>query len=139
MTTMSTGTNINDQIAMASGSIGGSRVRAPIAPRVYRGDMGLFMPTIIPDVGAGGPLNLLISFMYPRYPADWRAQFRSAWAARGSLDVLLSWQDDVAYGLSLDQIIAIREELCAAGFRPCEWLMSKTYMQAAGAQDNAPL
>jgi hypothetical protein len=104
-----------------------SRVKAPIAPRIYRGDMGVFIDGV-PDVGAGGAQNLVLSFMYPRYPPDFRATIRSVWKARQSFDVLLSWQDDAAYGLTLSQILAIRQELCAEGFRPCEWMASKVYM-----------
>jgi hypothetical protein len=101
--------------------------RAPVAPRVYRGDMGVFINGA-PDVGAGGDQNLVLSFMYPRYPASFRATIRGVWQQRQSLDVLLSWQDDAAYGIPLGQIVAIRQELCAEGFRPCEWMASKVYM-----------
>lgn len=100
--------------------------------------MGVFIDGA-PDVGAGGAPGLVLSFMYPRYPPEFRATIRAVWKARQSLDVLLSWQDDAAYGIRLGPCVAIRQELCADGFRPCEWLSSKTYMQAAGAQDNAPL
>ncbi len=117
---------------------GRSRTVAPRAPRLYRGDMGVFIDGA-PDVGAGGPSNLVLSFMYPRYPAAFRATIRGVWKSRQSLDVLLSWQDDAAYGIALGPCIAARQELCAEGFRPCEWMASKTYMQAAGATDNAPL
>jgi hypothetical protein len=103
---------------------------------VYRGDMGVFINGA-PDVGAGGDQNLVMSFMYPRYPFEWRAKILSVWQERQSLDVLLSWQDDAAYGIPLGQIVAIRQELCAEGFRPCEWMASKTYMEEAGARDNA--
>lgn len=124
---------------MISGFFGGGRgVRAPIAPRLYRGDMGVFIPGA-PDVGAGGDPELVLSFMYPRYPAAFRKTIRAVWQARQSLDVLLSWQDDAAASLSLVASLAARQELCAAGFRPCEWLSSKTYMLAVGARDNAPL
>lgn len=105
---------------------------APPAPRVYRGDMGVFIDGA-PDVGAGGAANLVLSFMYPRYPAAFRATIRQVWKQRQSLDVLLSWQDDAAYGLGLPQILAIRQELCAEGFRPCEWMASKVYMPADNA------
>lgn len=116
----------------------GASVKAPIAPRIYRGDIGVFIDGA-PDVGAGGAANLVLSFMYPRYPTAFRATIRSVWKQRQSLDVLLSWQDDAAYGIALGPCIVIRQELCADGFRPCEWLSSKTYMQAAGARDNAAL
>jgi hypothetical protein len=89
--------------------------------------MGVFIAGA-PDVGAGGDQNLVLSFMYPRYPAAFRATIRSVWQQRQSLDVLLSWQDDAAYGISLGSIVAIRQELCAEGFRPCEWMASKVYM-----------
>lgn len=108
-------------------ALGGVAAKAPVAPRLYRGDMGVFIPGA-PDVGAGGDQNLVLSFMYPRYPPLFRAVIREVWAARQSLDVLLSWQDDVASGISLAQCVVIRQELCAAGFRPCEWLASKVYM-----------
>ncbi len=124
--------------AACAAAMGGAGVRAPIAPRLYRGDMGIFINGA-PDVGAGGDQNLVLSFMYPRYPADFRAVIRAVWKHRQSLDVLLSWQDDLAYGITLAQCIGIRQELCADGFRPCEWMSSKEYMQAAGARDNAPL
>lgn len=124
-------------IAAAMGGVS-SRVVAPIAPRLYRGDMGVFIDGA-PDVGAGGNPDLVLSFMYPRYPSDFRSTIRAVWKQRQSLDVLLSWQDDAAYEIALGPCIAIRQELCADGFRPCEWLSSKTYMQAAGATDNAPL
>jgi hypothetical protein len=104
-----------------------ARVIAPVAPRLYRGDMGVFIPGA-PDVGAGGNTDLVLSFMYPRYPPAFRATIRAVWQQRQSLDVLLSWQDDVAGGLTLAQCIAVRQELCAAGFRPCEWMASKVYM-----------
>lgn len=104
-----------------------ARVIAPIAPRIYRGDMGVFIAGA-PDVGAGGNPDLVLSFMYPRYPSAFRATIRAVWQQRQSLDVLLSWQDDVAYGLTFAQIVAIRQELCAEGFRPCEWMASKVYM-----------
>jgi hypothetical protein len=107
---------------------------APKAPRLYRGDMGVFIDGA-PDVGAGGNPSLVLSFMYPRYPADARATIRAVWQARQSLDVLLSWQDDIAYGLTLAQCVTIRQELCADGFRPCEWMASKVYMP----RDNAAL
>ena len=105
---------------------GRSRTVAPRAPRTYRGDMGVFIDGA-PDVGAGGAPNLVLSFMYPRYPATFRAVIRGAWRARQSLDVLLSWQDDAAYGIALGPCVAARQELCAEGFRPCEWLSSKVY------------
>jgi hypothetical protein len=109
------------------GKAGGHASRAPLAPRVYRGDMGVFINGA-PDVGAGGDQNLVLSFMYPRYPASFRATIRGVWQQRQSLDVLLSWQDDAAYGIPLSACVAIRQELCAAGFRPCEWMASKVYM-----------
>lgn len=126
--------------AAAVAAMGGTsaRVVAPTAPRMYRGDMGVFIDGA-PDVGAGGDPNLVLSFMYPRYPSDFRATIRAVWKQRQSLDVLLSWQDDAAYGIALGPCIAARQELCADGFRPCEWLSSKTYMQGAGARDNAAL
>jgi len=102
-------------------------VKAPIAPRLYRGDMGVFIDGA-PDVGAGGVQNLVLSFMYPRYPSGFRAIIRAVWKQRQSLDVLLSWQDDAAYGITLGQILDVRRELCAEGFRPCEWMASKVYM-----------
>ncbi len=125
------------EVALYSGS-GGAGIIAPLAPRIYRGDMGVFIAGA-PDIGAGGNPDLVLSFMYPRYPAAFRATIRDVWKARQSLDVLLSWQDDIAFGIPLNACVAIRQELCAAGFRPCEWMSSKTYMQQAGAQDNAPL
>jgi len=124
------------RVLLYGGSSQPSVVAAPIAPRVYRGDMGVFIPGA-PDIGAGGNSDLVLSFMYPRYPAEFRAQIRAVWMQRRSLDVLLSWQDDVAFGLSLAQCIAIRQELAADGLRVCEWLMSKTYMTEQGAAYNA--
>jgi hypothetical protein len=113
--------------AVAAAGARGIRVTAPVAPRIYRGDMGVFIDGA-PDVGAGGVPNLVLSFMYPRYPPEFRATIRWVWQQRQSLDVLLSWQDDAAYGIPLSAILAARQELCADGFRPCEWLASKVYM-----------
>jgi hypothetical protein len=118
--------------AACAAAMGTSAVKAPIAPRIYRGDMGVFIDGA-PDVGAGGVPSLVLSFMYPRYPPAFRATIRGVWKQRQSLDVLLSWQDDAAYGLTLGTIVSIRQELCVEGFRPCEWLASKVYMPANDA------
>lgn len=103
--------------------------------------MGVFIPDA-PDVNAGGAPGLVLSFMYPRYwkrYPDFARKILDVWMERQSLDVILSWQDDAAWGITLGESVRCRQELSDRGCRPCEWLMSKTYMLAAGARDNAPL
>lgn len=102
-------------------------VSAPVAPRNWRGDMGVFMSNV-PDVEVGGHPDLVLSFMYPRYSVrfpKFAAQIRDFWRARHSMDVLLSWMDDAKFGLTKTQILQSRVELCRNGFRPCEWLSAK--------------
>lgn len=105
-----------------------SRVAAPIAPREYRGNMcGIHVPGLPPVDGGAADASLVLSWFYSRYSAEWRAAIRSAWKARGALDVLVSWPDDRGFGLSANQHVAMCQELAADGFRPCDMLGSKVY------------
>lgn len=106
---------------------------APIAPREFKGQMcGIHVPGL-PSVPGGAPdPSLVLSWFYPRYAPEWRAKIRAEWKRLGYLDVVTSWWDDAQHGLNLDQIVAMRQELCADGLRPCEMLTAKTM----GVKDN---
>ena len=104
---------------------------APLAPRAYAGQMcGVHVPSLPPVAGGGADDSLVLSWFYPRYenPTD-RARIREAWGTKYP-DALMSWQDDAAASFSYEQIVESRQELCAAGFRPCEMLASKYYSPA---------
>lgn len=108
---------------------GGSSAKpAPIAPRVYKGQMcGIRLAGAPPVDGGAAEASLILSWFYGRYPADWRAKIRAAYVAAGYLDVLVSWTDDMAFGLSAAQHVQMLQELTADGLRPCEMLTSKVY------------
>lgn len=113
--------------AVAAGASGQSTV-APVAPRSYRGNMcGVRVPGLPPVDGGAPDPSLVLSWFYARYDPASRARIRQAWRARGYLDVLVSWPDDRAFGLSPAQHVAICQELAADGFRPCNMLSSKYY------------
>lgn len=100
-------------------------VRAPVAPRTYDGNMcGVRIPGA-PAVPGGADSSLILSWFYPRYPPEWRAQIRAAWKRRGQIDVLVSWPDDQIFGLSPAQHVAMCLELVADGFRPNDFLSAK--------------
>ncbi len=107
---------------------GAGAVRAPIAPRTYIGQMcGVHVPGLPPIDGGAADASLVLSWFYPRYSSEWRTAIRSAWKARGYLDVLVSWPDDRGFGLSANQHVSMCQELAADGFRPCDMLSSKVY------------
>lgn len=109
------------------GGIGGP-VKAPIAPRVYKGQMcGIRLAGAPPVGGGSADASLILSWFYSRYPADWRAKIRAAYLTAGYLDVLVSWTDDHAFGLTAAQHVSMLQELTAAGLRPAEMLSSKIY------------
>lgn len=102
---------------------------APVAPRTFSGNLcGVRVPGLPFVNGGSADTSLVLSWFYPRYsnPAD-RAKIRQAWADRGYWDVTTSWQDDADIGLSYEQIVEYRQELCVEGFRPAEMLLSKVY------------
>lgn len=96
------------------------------APREWSGNMcGVRVPGLPPVAGGADDPSLVLSWFYDRYsPADC-ARIRSAWAARGYHDVLLSWPDSRAIGATPASFAATCHELIAAGFRPCPMLCSK--------------
>lgn len=97
------------------------------APRHYDGQMcGVRVPGLPPVDGGAADASLVLSWFYPRYDAAARAKIRAAWGTKYP-DVLLSWPDDRAFGLSAAQAGAIYQELIADGFRPCVFLLSKVY------------
>lgn len=98
------------------------------APREYAGQMcGVRVPGLPPVDGGAADPALVLSWFYPRYrnPDD-RKRIRAAWGTKYP-DVLLSWPDDRAFGLTPADCQAIYEELIAEGFRPCVMLTSKLY------------
>lgn len=108
-----------------------------ITPRTWKGNMcGVHIPGLS-DVGTGGPIDLVLSWFYPRYPAGDRAIIRSNWASKGIGeepesdkglgDVLLSWPDARSWGMSEDEFIGYCLELMNLGFRPCVFLSSKDF------------
>jgi len=96
-----------------------------VAPREYRGNLcGVRVPGLPPVAGGADP-TLVLSWFYDRYrPAD-RAAIRAVWAARGVVDILVSWPDSQAIGQSPSQFVATCQELVAAGFLPCVFLSAK--------------
>lgn len=97
------------------------------APRQYQGNMcGVRVPGLPPILGDAADPSLVLSWFYPRYSPQDRAKIRAAWGTKYP-DVLLSWPDDRAVGLSAAQAGAIYQELIDDGFRPCVFLLSKVY------------
>ena len=102
--------------------------KAPIAPRVYRGQMcGIRLAGAPPVEGGAADSSLILSWFYGRYPADWRAKIRAAFLKSNYPDVLVSWTDDRAVGISPAGHVSLLTELCRDGLRPCEMLSSKVY------------
>lgn len=103
-------------------------LRAPVAPRIYRGQMcGIHLAGAPAVEGGAADSSLILSWFYGRYEPEWRARIRSAYIAQGYPDVLVSWTDDRAVGCSPFDHVALLQELCADGLRPCEMLSSKVY------------
>jgi hypothetical protein len=114
---------------------------APVAPRVYRGQMCGIHVAGAPAVPGGasvhltgfdhpqrsGDTSLILSWFYGRYRPEWRAKIRAAYRAAGYLDVLTSWTDDRSYGLTPEEHVGMLQELVKDGLRPCEMLTSKYY------------
>lgn len=107
---------------------GVASARAPVAPRAYFGNMcGVHVPGLPPVDGGSPDPTLVLSWFYPRYDADSRRRIRDQWHAQHLPDVLLSWPDDRAFGLTRDQHADACGELCADGFQPADMLGSKLY------------
>lgn len=103
-------------------------VKAPIAPRWYRGNLCGVHVSNLPPIDGGAPdPTLVLSWFYPRFQPDKRADMRAEWRRRRYLDVLLSWPDDRAFGLSASQHADMCAELCGEGFQPVDMLSSKVY------------
>ena len=101
---------------------------APAAPRTYRGQMcGVHVPNLPPVDGGADDPTLVLSWFYGRYSPEDRARIRAQWKAQQAIDVLLSWPDDRAFGLSVQQHVNLCRELCADGLRPADMLSSKVY------------
>lgn len=106
----------------------GARLSAPIAPRVYRGQMcGIRLVGAPPVQGGAADASLILSWFYGRYDADWRARSATAFVVQNYPDVLVSWTDDRAVGISAQHHVELLQELIANGLRPCEMLSSKVY------------
>lgn len=78
------------------------------------------------DGGAADPA-LILSWFYSRYPIQFRLAIGDIYHDESSLDVLTSWTDDRAFGLSPSDHVERLQELCALGLRPAEMLTSKLY------------
>lgn len=119
--------------ALFSG-VGGSKP-APFAPRVYRGQMCGIRLSGAPPVDGGAPdASLILSWFYSRYSTAWRATAKATYAKENYPDVLTSWTDDRAVGLTPAQHVERLQELIAKGLRPAEMLTSKVYCP----QDDGP-
>ncbi len=106
----------------------GARLAAPIAPRVYRGQMcGIRLDGAPPVQGGAADASLILSWFYGRYDADWRSRIATAFVVQNYPDVLVSWTDDRAVGISAQNHVELLQELVANGLRPCEMLSSKVY------------
>lgn len=99
------------------------------APREYCGNMcGVHVPGLPPVYGSGDDPTLVMSwFVDYRYTLEQRDQIRAVWRAHGYLDVLLSWPDSRAIGMSAADFGALMQEYLRAGFRPAVMLCSKVY------------
>ncbi len=100
--------------------------KAPIAPRVFFGQMcGIRLPGAPPVDGGAADSSLILSWFYSRYPTEFRPSIIDGY--RKYPDVLTSWTDDRAVGISPAEHVSRLQELCAAGLRPAEMLGSKLY------------
>lgn len=102
---------------------------APIAPRTFTGNFcGVRVPGLpaVPGSSTAVP-DLVLSWFYNRYDADWRAKMRETWRSKGYLDVVLSWPDSRATGTSPEQFVDLCRELVNDGFLPTVFLLSKEF------------
>lgn len=105
---------------------GAGAVKAPIAPREYRGNMcGVRVPGLEPVPGGANDPSLVLSWFIDRYSPESRQRIYAAWKAAGCGDVLVSWPDSRAFGQSPQQFVGTCQELVANGFLPCVFLCSK--------------
>jgi hypothetical protein len=103
-------------------------VVAPIAPREFRGQMcGIRLPGAPPVDGGAPDAALILSWFVSRYPLDWRERIMAEYLRDDYPDVLTSWTDDRAVGLSPADHVERLQELCAKNLRPAEMLSSKLY------------
>jgi len=107
---------------------GAGAVRAPIAPREYRGNMcGIRVPDLEPVPGGASDPSLVLSWFIDRYSPESRQRIYTAWHLAGCVDVLVSWPDSRGFGQSPQQFVQTCQELVMAGFLPCVFLCSKDY------------
>lgn len=114
-------------LAFAAASGAATSARAPLAPRIYTGQMcGIHLAGAPPVDGGAADASLILSWFRNRYPTNWRARIDAAYRERYP-DVLHSWCDDRAVGLSPTDHVARLQEQTQQGLRPCEMLTSKLY------------
>lgn len=100
---------------------------APIAPRIYAGNLCGVRVSGLPAVPGGAPNpSLALSWFYDRYSAADRGRIRDVWRGKYP-DVLLSWPDSRAIGRTPNDFAATCVELYRDGFMPCVMLLSKDY------------
>ena len=98
------------------------------APREWVGQMGGVHVEGLPAIYWGPPdASLVLSWLYDRYPSEWRARIRAAWHARGYTHVVLSWPDARAFDPSPTRFLDIVVELIVDGFAPCVMWCSKDF------------
>jgi len=99
-----------------------------LVPRFYRGNMcGVHVPQLPPIEGGPPDPTLVVSWIVFRYSASDRQRIYQVWRAKGFRDVLVSWPDARAAGLSIDAFVAHGAELLDSGFLPAVMLCSKDF------------
>lgn len=103
------------------------RVWTP-CPRTYSGNMcGVYVDGLPPVPGGAANPALVLSWFYTKYGTADRARIRAAWHSRGLIDVLLSWPDSRAQGMTAATFVGFCDELYQDGFEPCVFLTSKDF------------
>jgi hypothetical protein len=68
------------------------------APREWIGQMGGVHVASLPAIYWGPPdPTLVLSWLYDRYPSEWRAKIRAEWHRRSKSHIMLSWRDARAF------------------------------------------
>lgn len=97
------------------------------APRQYAGNMcGVRVPGLPPVPGGSSDSSLVLSWFYDRYNAGDQDRIRKVWGSKYP-DVLLSWPDSRAFGLSPAEFGLECSTLVNQGYRPAVMLASKLY------------
>lgn len=100
----------------------------PVTLREWRANMcGIRVPGLPPVPGGASDASLFLSWFYHLYGPSDRAVIRAAMKARPSKMThwLLSWSDARRAGLSAADLVALAQELMAAGFAPAIMLTGK--------------